>query len=187
MIDEKILLRELDEMIKIQQKSVERAEQGSNEAAVYLESRELAAYMKVRNLIKEKSAHGAATPTSTLQNRQKQYNTDQKKSEIRELVVEVFDLSLRLQEMTDGTIDWIDWRKPGVPCVQAEYHGATAVLSVRIWENGFNAEQQPDYSTMLFLDNRNCINEAKYLKEKLMGLLEERRGSDNGKDDSDHN
>lgn len=89
MIDEKILLRELDEMIKIQQKSVERAEQGSNEAAVYLESRELAAYMKVRNLIKEKSAHGAATPTSTLQNRQKQYNTDQKKSEIRELAVEV--------------------------------------------------------------------------------------------------
>ena len=62
MIDEKILLQELDEMIKIQQKSVE-----------------LAAYMKVRNLIKEKSAHGAATPTSTLQNRQKQYNTDRKK------------------------------------------------------------------------------------------------------------
>ena len=55
MIDEKILLQELDEMIKIQQKSVERAEQGSNEAVVYLESRELAAYMKVRNLIKEKS------------------------------------------------------------------------------------------------------------------------------------
>ncbi|WP_410075545.1 hypothetical protein [Anaerostipes sp.] len=54
MIDEKILLQELDEMIKIQQKSVERAEQGSNEAVVYLESRELAAYMKVRNLIKEK-------------------------------------------------------------------------------------------------------------------------------------
>lgn len=37
MIDEKILLQELDEMIKIQQKSVE-----------------LAAYMKVRNLIKKK-------------------------------------------------------------------------------------------------------------------------------------
>ena len=34
MIDEKILLQELDEMIKIQQKSVERAEQGSKEAGV---------------------------------------------------------------------------------------------------------------------------------------------------------
>ena len=133
---------------------------------------------------KEKSAHGAATPLGTQLNRQEQYNTDRQKSEIRKLVVEIFDLSLRLQEMTDGTIDW---RELGVPCVQAEYHGATAVLSVRIWEDGFNAEQQPDYSTMLFLDNPNCMIEAGYLKEKLMGLLEERRGSDNGKDDSDHN
>lgn len=97
MIDEKILLQELDEMIKIQQKSVERAEQGSNEAVVYLESRELAAYMKVRNLIKEKSAHGAATPLGTQLNRQKQYNTDCQKSEIRKIVTEIFDLSLRLQ------------------------------------------------------------------------------------------
>ena len=114
---------------------------------------------------KEKSAHGAATPLGTQLNRQEQYNTDRQKSEIRKLVVEIFDLSLRLQEMTDGTIDW---RELGVPCVQAEYHGATAVLSVRIWEDGFNAEQQPDYSTMLFLDNPNCMNEAGYLKEKLM-------------------
>lgn len=133
---------------------------------------------------KEKSAHGAATPLGTQLNRQANYNTDQKKSEIRKTAVEIFDLSLQLQEMTDGTIDW---REPGVPCVQVEYHGAAAVLSVRIWEDGFNAEQQPDYSTMLFLDNQHCMNEAKYLKEKLMGLLEERRGNDNGKDDSDQN
>ena len=133
---------------------------------------------------KEKSTHGAATPLGTQLNRQEQYNIDRQKSEIRKIAVEIFDLSLQLQEMTDGTIDW---REPGVPCVQAEYHGATAVLSVRIWENGFNAEQQPDYSTMLFLDNQHCMNEAKYLKEKLMGLLEERRRNDNGKDDSDQN
>lgn len=93
---------------------------------------------------KEKSAHGAATPLGTLLNKQEQYNTDQKKSEIRKLVV-------------------------------------------KIWENGFSAEQRPDYSTMLFLNNPNCMIEAWYLKEKLMGLLEERRGNDNVKDDSDHN
>ena len=93
---------------------------------------------------KEKSAHGAATPLGTQLNRQANYNTDQKKSEIRKLVV-------------------------------------------KIWENGFSTEQRPDYSTMLFLDNPNCMIEAGYLKEKLMGLLEERRGNDNGKDDSDHN
>lgn len=121
---------------------------------------------------KEKSAHGAATPLGTQLNKQEQYNTDRQKSEIRKLVVEIFDLSLRLQEMTDGTIDW---RELGVPCVQAEYHGATAVLSVRIWEDGFNAEQQPDYSTMLFLDNPNCMNEAGYLKEKLMGLIRRKK------------
>lgn len=108
---------------------------------------------------KRKSAHGAATPMSTLLNKQDQYNTDRQKSEIRKTAIEIFDLSLRL----------------------------TAVLSVKIWENGFSAEQRPDYSTMLFLDNPNCMIEAGYLKEKLMGLLEERRGSDNGKDDSDHN
>lgn len=88
---------------------------------------------------KEKSAHGAATPLGTQLNRQANYNTDQKKSEIRKTAVEIFDLSLQLQEMTDGTIDW---REPGVPCVQAEYHGAAAVLSVRIWEDGFNAGKE---------------------------------------------
>lgn len=81
--------------------------------------------------------------------------------------------------MTDGTIDWIDWREPGVPCVCVEYHGATAVLSVKIWENGFSAEQRPDYSAILFLDDWNCINEARQLKETLIELLEERRGNDN--------
>ena len=52
---------------------------------------------------KRKSAHGAATPMSTLLNKQDQYNTDRQKSEIRKTAIEVFDLSLRLQEMTDGT------------------------------------------------------------------------------------
>ena len=51
---------------------------------------------------KEKSAHGAATPLGTQLNRQEQYSTDRQKSEIRKIVTEIFDLSLRLQEMTDG-------------------------------------------------------------------------------------
>lgn len=85
MIDEKILLQELDEMIKIQQKSVERAEQGSNEAVVYLESRELAAYMKVRNLIKEKSAHKAATPLGTqIKVQKKLYHRLRKETNIKD-------------------------------------------------------------------------------------------------------
>ena len=178
------ILKELDHMIKFQEKEIELDMQAEElEGKIHFETAKLLAYDEVARLINN-CAQEAASSEGTDVNTQEKYNTDQKKSEIRKLVVEIFDLSLRLQEMTDGTIDW---REPGVPCVQAEYHGATAVLSVRIWENGFNAEQQPDYSTMLFLDNQHCMNEAKYLKEKLMGLLEERRGNDNGKDDSDQN
>lgn len=51
---------------------------------------------------KEKSAHGAATPLGTyVDHEQEQYNTDQKKSEIRKLVVEIFDLSLQLQRQME--------------------------------------------------------------------------------------
>lgn len=164
------ILKELDHMIKFQEKEIELDMQAEElEGKIHFETAKLLAYDEVARMIK-KCAQEAATSEGTDVNTQEKYNTDQKKSEIRKLVVEIFDLSLRLQEMTDGTIDW---REPGVPCVQAEYHGATAVLSVRIWEDGFNAEQQPDYSTMLFLDNRNCINEAKYLEERLTKLLEE--------------
>lgn len=48
------VLKELDEMIKLQERYVESAEQGANEAVVSLESRELAAFVKVRNMIKKK-------------------------------------------------------------------------------------------------------------------------------------
>lgn len=46
---------------------------------------------------KRKSAHGAATPMSTLLNKQDQYNTDRQKSEIRKTAIEIFDLSLQLR------------------------------------------------------------------------------------------
>lgn len=182
------ILEELDRMMDTQEREIEIDMETEHESRVYFETAKLFAYREVEKIIK-KCAQEAATSEGTDINSltQADYNTDRQKSEIRKTAIEIFDLSLRLQEMTDGTIDWIDWREPGVPCVYAEYHGATAVLSVKIWENGFSAEQRPDYSTMLFLDNPNCMIEAGYLKEKLMGLLEERRGSDNGKDDSDHN
>ena len=77
---------------------------------------------------KEKSTHGAATPLGTQLNRQEQYNIDRQKSEIRKIAVEIFDLSLQLQEMTDGTIDW---REPGVPCVQAELMQNSNLITVQ--------------------------------------------------------
>lgn len=51
------ILKELDHMIDAQQRSVDRVEQESNnEAVVYLESRELAAYMRVKDMINKKCA-----------------------------------------------------------------------------------------------------------------------------------
>lgn len=122
---------------------------------------------------KEKSAHGAATPMSTDINSltQRQYNTDRQKSEIRKLAVEILNLSLQLQENADGRIVW---RGKNKPCVKFRYYGATSGLIIKYWKNGFDVEQLPDYSAILFLDDWNCINEARQLKEKLMGLLEER-------------
>lgn len=131
-------------MIKFQEKEIELDMQAEElEGKIHFETAKLLAYDEVARMIK-KCAQEAATSEGTDVNTQEKYNTDQKKSEIRKLVV-------------------------------------------KIWENGFSAEQRPDHSTMLFLNNPNCMIEAWYLKEKLMGLLEERRGNDNGKDDSDHN
>lgn len=118
-----------------------------------------------------KSAHGAATPLGTLLNKQDQYNTDRQKSEIRKLAVEILNLSLQLQENADGRIVW---RGKNKPCVNFRYYGATSGLTIKYWKNGFDVEQLPDYSAILFLDDWNCINEVRQLKEKLMGLLEER-------------
>lgn len=127
---------------------------------------------------KEKSAHGAATPMSTDTNSlsPEKYNTDRKKSEIRKLAVEILNLSLQLQENADGRIVW---RGKNKPCVNFRYYGATSGLTIKYWKNGFDVEQLPDYSAILFLDDWNCINEARQLKETLIELLEERRGNDN--------
>lgn len=119
---------------------------------------------------KEKSAHGAATPLGTQLNRQEQYNTDRQKSEIRKLAVEILNLSLQLQENADGRIVW---RGKNKPCVNFRYYGATSGLTIKYWKNGFGVEQLPDYSAILFLDDWNCINEARQLKETLIELLEE--------------
>lgn len=127
---------------------------------------------------KGKSAHGAATPMSTDINSlsPEKYNTDRKKSEIRKLAVEILNLSLQLQENADGRIVW---RGKNKPCVNFRYYGATSGLTIKYWKNGFDVEQLPDYSAILFLDDWNCINEARQLKETLIELLEERRGNDN--------
>lgn len=173
MIDEKEILKELDERIAIQNRNIERVMQVSNnQAELALLEREIATYQSVKKLIK-KSAHRAATPLGTLLNKQEQYNTDHKKSEIRESAVEIFDLCLQLQETADGTIDW---REKGVPCVHFGFYGSTSGLRVKIWKDGFDMERRPDFSFGTLLDIRNGAGVLIACRETLIELLEERRG-----------
>ena len=59
MINEKEILKELDERINIQNRNIERVIQVSNnQAELVLLEREIATYQSVKKLIKEKSAHG---------------------------------------------------------------------------------------------------------------------------------
>lgn len=171
-------------MIKFQEKEIELDMQAEElEGKIHFETAKLLAYDEVARMIK-KCAQEAATSEGTDVNTQEKYNTDRQKSEIRKLAVEILNLSLQLQENADGRIVW---RGKNKPCVNFRYYGATSGLTIKYWKNGFDVEQLPDYSAILFLDDWNCINEARQLKETLIELLEERRGNDNGKDDSDHN
>ena len=80
MINEKEILKELDERINIQNRNIERVIQVSNnQAELVLLEREIATYQSVKKLIKEKSAHGAATPMSTLLNKQERITQIKKK------------------------------------------------------------------------------------------------------------
>lgn len=188
MINEKEILKEIDGAISFHKRHMLNIEQTGYKYTLGYHNGRLDQLEATRKLIKSKSAQEAATSKGTDNDinslTQVHYSTDQKKSEIRELAVEILNLSLQLQENTDGRIVW---RGKNKPCVNFRYYGATSGLTIKYWKNGFDVEQLPDYSAILFLDDWNCINEARQLKETLIELLEERRGSDNGKDDSDHN
>lgn len=63
MINEKEILKELDERIAIQNRNIERVIQVSNnQVELALLERELATYQRVKNLIKEKCTPEATTP-----------------------------------------------------------------------------------------------------------------------------
>lgn len=142
MINEKEILKELDERINIQNRNIERVIQVSNnQAELVLLEREIATYQSVKKLIKEKSAHGAATPMSTLLNKQEQYNTDQEKIEPIKLAQEIFALCMKIQEGEDGKVEH---RKKGRclgPTVFVDFYGHVAQLDVEISPDGWSEEE----------------------------------------------
>ena len=163
-MEENEILKSLDEMIEVHERYIEAAKQGANEALASLESRELACLSKVRNMIKEKSALRSCRSVGTKQkNHQLHYNTDQKKSKIRKLAVEIFDLSLQLRENADGTIDFSKSNVVSFEC----YNSCMGLI---IFEN-LAIEHKPDYATLLFLDDQNFVKEAENLKKRLTRIL----------------
>ena len=174
MINEKPILEKLDEAIYFYKCHMLNIEQTGYKYTLGYHNGRLDQLEVDRKLIKNQSAQEAATSKGTDNDinslTQEQYNTGRKKSEIKELAVEILNLSLQLQENTDGRIVW---RGKNKPCVNFRYYGATSGFSIKIWKKGFGIEQLPDYSTTLFLDDWNCINEAKQVKEILTKSLEE--------------
>lgn len=188
MIDEKEILKEIDGAISFYKRHMLNIEQTGYKYTLGYHNGRLDQLEVIRKLIKNKSAQEAATSKGTDNDinslTQEQYNTGRKKSEIRELAVEIFDLCLQLRESADGTIDW---REKGVPCVRFGFYGSTSGLQVKIWKDGFDMERRPDFSYGTLLDVRNGAGVLIACRETLIELLEERRGNDNGKDDPDHN
>lgn len=178
MINEKPILEKLDEAIYFYKCHMLNIEQTGYKYTLGYHNGRLDQLEATRKLIKSKSAQEAATSKGTDNDinslTQEQYNTGRKKSEIKELAVEIFDLCLQLQENADGTIDW---REKGVPCVHFSFYGSTSGLQVKIWKDGFDVERIPDSSFGTLLDVRNGTGVLIACRETLIELLEERRGT----------
>ncbi len=183
MIDEKEILKELDERIAIQNRNIERVMQVSNnQAELALLEREIATYLSVKKLIKEKSAHGAATPMSTLLNKQEQYNTEQEKREPIKLAQEIFALCMKIQEGEDGRVEHRNRCRSSEPAVFVDFYGHTAQLDVSIspigWTENDSARERFGFYMGDYWDQQE-EEQAIRCKKRLIELLEERRGNSN--------
>ena len=174
------ILKELDHMIKFQEKEIELDMQAEElEGKIHFETAKLLAYDEVARMIK-KCAHGAATPMSTLLNKQEQYNTDQEKIEPIKLAQEIFALCMKIQEGEDGKVEH---RKKGRclgPTVFVDFYGHVAQLDVEISPDGWSEEEGRKEKFSFYLGDywgHQQEERAIKCKERLTELLEERRGN----------
>ena len=117
------ILKELDHMIKVQETGIEQDMQTEAENKVYFETAKLLAYNEVARMIK-KCAQEAATSEGTDINSltQADYNTDDKKSEIKELVCDILKIILSFLEDEKGFIKEAESREI-VPDFKFEFNG----------------------------------------------------------------
>ena len=173
MIDEKIILRELDHMIAVQQIAVDRAEQESNEVVTYLDCRELTAYMKVRDMIIKKCAQEAATSEGTDINSlsQENYNTDEEKSEIRKSVLEILDICLKANEDEEGFINEAS-PESDEPGIVLYYRTGDAYFSIRSSDTAGEEFFNSTYlDGALSNSKKNLLDEIAGMKKNLIKAM----------------
>ena len=132
---------------------------------------------------KEKSAHGAATPMSTcVDHEQEQYNTDREKIEPIKLAQEIFALCMKIQEGEDGKVEHRKKHRCSGPTVFVDFYGHVAKLDVDISTDGWSEEEGRKEKFSFYLGDywgHQQKERAIKCKERLIELLEERRGSGN--------
>lgn len=165
-------------MIEIQQRSADRAEQMSNEVATYLEYKELAAYMKVKDMINEKCAQEAATSEGTQMDinslSPEKYNTDSGKSEIRKLVCDILNTILGFLEDENGFVK--EARSRGiVPDFRFEFSGIASSLEVDLHQDGVSIFHLYRYLDGGFNLNakEDTVNSLKTARQNLVATLKE--------------
>lgn len=171
------ILKELDHMIKFQEKEIELDMQEEElEGKIHFETAKLLAYNEVARMIK-KCAQEAATSEGTDVNTQEKYNTDSGKSEIKELVCDILNIILSFLEDEKGFIKEAESREI-VPDFKFEFNGITSSLEVDLHQDGvnifhlyryldgaFNSDAKEDTVETLDIARRNLVATLKEVEE----------------------
>lgn len=184
MIDEKEILKELDERIELQGIIVEHSYTGNRSGNAVYEQGRFDEIKALRDFIKTKSAQEAATSKGTDINSltQKQYNTDQEKIEPIKLAQEIFALCMKIQEGEDRKVEQRMEHGCSGPAVFFEFYGHVAKLDVAISPEGWTEEKgRKEYFSFYLgeLWDQQEEKQAIKCKERLIEILEERRGNNN--------
>ena len=173
------ILEKLDHMIKFQEKKIELDMQAEElEGKIHFETAKLLAYDEVARMIK-KCAQEAATSEGTDINSltQADYNTDDKKSEIKELVCDILNIILSFLEDKKGFIKEAESCET-VPDFKFEFSGTTSGLKVDLHQDGvsifhlyryldgvFNLDAKEDTVETLEIARQNLVAALKEVEE----------------------
>lgn len=168
------ILKELDHMIKFQEKEIELDMQAEElEGKIHFETAKLLAYDEVARMIK-KCAQEAATSEGTDVNTQEKYNTDSGKSEIKELVCDILKIILGFLEDEKGFIKEAKSREI-VPNFKFEFSGIASSLEVDLHQDGVSIFHLCKYLDGVFnLDaKKDTVETLEIARQNLVATLKE--------------